>query len=589
MGNASARDGAVSKTDEVEEEMRGSTFVMIDKSGSGGVNGIDEDHVSAGRDGVGGGDADGDGRVGCGEGSGDDDGDGVCVNNNGGIDERGEDGGVSGDVDYRGTPGDNARCLVADGLNGETGDGSGAAVDAATNNGGVHHDGGGVAGGGSCDRGGHTDGGDEGGDRLLAVSTAQFSSLFDEDGRLVDESLFRKLIFKGGLEAVVRREAWKFLFGMYSCSSTARERSALREEQRVKYRVLKYRWQKLLPGNVHLRPDGMDDRLVAVVAAQQAGERQAQAHTPGPASLASEQTQKQQLTFLDIQARVFADRQPFHLEELQKAIRIIDKDVPRTNRDLAYFQKEGISNLLVLRDVLITFAAFHPDVSYAQGMNDLLSRFLEVFDSEVDAYWCFCAFMSHISYSFTGDGMLHKIKVVEDLLKTLDRELFDHLMDEELGGLNFCHRWLLLGFQREFPHDEAVRLFEILSSHHLELTSLEADRVRHQTHISGMQNQEGLVRPELPSVNADYTYELFVCACILLENRPALMACNDMMSIVEFSNSLLGTLDLAAVLRSAEELFYSYCRQSVLDCFADGRAKSRPRGFLASRLSQMFS
>nr|XP_032824487.1 TBC1 domain family member 15-like isoform X2 [Petromyzon marinus] len=578
MGNASAREWAVSKTDEeVDEEMRGSTFVMIDKSGSGDVNGIDEDRVAAGRDGVGGGDADSDGLDGGGEGSGGGDDDGVCVNNNGGIDERGEDGedgGVSGDVDYRGTPGDNTRCLVADGLNSEAGDGNGAAVYAATNNGGVHHDGGGVA---------------EGGDRLLAMSTAQFSSLFDEDGRLVDESLFRKLIFKGGLEAVVRREAWKFLFGMYPCSSTARERSALREEQRVKYRVLKYRWQQLLPGNVHLRPDGMDERLVAVVAAQQAAERQAQAHTPSPALLASEQTQKQQLTFLDIQAQVFADRQPFHLEELQKAIRIIDKDVPRTNRDLAYFQKEGLSNLLVLRDVLITFAAFHPDVSYAQGMNDLLSRFLEVFDSEVDAYWCFCAFMSHISYSFTGDGMLHKIKVVEDLLKTLDRELFDHLMDEELGGLNFCHRWLLLGFQREFPHDEAVRLFEILSSHHLELTSLEADRVRHQTRISGMQNQEGLVRPELPSVNADYTYELFVCACILLENRPALMACDDMMSIVEFSNSLLGTLDLAAVLRSAEELFYSYCRQSVLDCFADGRTKSRPRGFLASRLSQMFS
>ena len=36
-----------------------------------------------------------------------------------------------------------------------------------------------------------------------------------------------------------------------------------------------------------------------------------------------------------------------------------------------------------LRDILITFAAFHPEVSYAQGMNDLLSRFLVVLDNEV--------------------------------------------------------------------------------------------------------------------------------------------------------------------------------------------------------------
>ena len=36
-----------------------------------------------------------------------------------------------------------------------------------------------------------------------------------------------------------------------------------------------------------------------------------------------------------------------------------------------------------LRDILITFAAFHPEASYAQGMNDLLSRFLVVLDNEV--------------------------------------------------------------------------------------------------------------------------------------------------------------------------------------------------------------
>lgn len=40
-------------------------------------------------------------------------------------------------------------------------------------------------------------------------------------------------------------------------------------------------------------------------------------------------------------------------------------------------------NLTVLREVLATFAAFHPKIGYAQGMNDILARFLVVFDSEV--------------------------------------------------------------------------------------------------------------------------------------------------------------------------------------------------------------
>jgi len=37
----------------------------------------------------------------------------------------------------------------------------------------------------------------------------------------------------------------------------------------------------------------------------------------------------------------------------------------------------------MLREILITYATFHQDVGYAQGMNDILARFLYVFDSEV--------------------------------------------------------------------------------------------------------------------------------------------------------------------------------------------------------------
>lgn len=43
-------------------------------------------------------------------------------------------------------------------------------------------------------------------------------------------------------------------------------------------------------------------------------------------------------------------------------------------------------NLTVLRNILLTFVAFHPTIGYAQGMNDILAQFLVVFDSEV----CYC-------------------------------------------------------------------------------------------------------------------------------------------------------------------------------------------------------
>ena len=42
-------------------------------------------------------------------------------------------------------------------------------------------------------------------------------------------------------------------------------------------------------------------------------------------------------------------------------------------------------------------------------------------------------------------------------------------------------RWLLLDFKREFPLEESVRIFEVLSSHYLELNSdkalVETDKV----------------------------------------------------------------------------------------------------------------
>ena len=44
----------------------------------------------------------------------------------------------------------------------------------------------------------------------------------------------------------------------------------------------------------------------------------------------------------------------------------------------------------------------------------------------------------------------------------------------------YC-RWLLLDFKREFPLEDSIRIFEVLSTHYLELTSdkamVETDKV----------------------------------------------------------------------------------------------------------------
>jgi hypothetical protein len=42
----------------------------------------------------------------------------------------------------------------------------------------------------------------------------------------------------------------------------------------------------------------------------------------------------------------------------------------------------------------------------------------------------------------------------------------------------YIYRWLLLDFKREFPFEESIRMFEVLSSHYLELNS---DKARVET------------------------------------------------------------------------------------------------------------
>lgn len=55
------------------------------------------------------------------------------------------------------------------------------------------------------------------------------------------------------------------------------------------------------------------------------------------------------------------------------------------------------------------------EVSYAQGMNDLCSRFLEVLDSEVDTFWSFSCYMERFNKDFMADGLHRKIGEVHYL------------------------------------------------------------------------------------------------------------------------------------------------------------------------------
>lgn len=275
---------------------------------------------------------------------------------------------------------------------------------------------------------------------------------------------------------------------------------------------------------------------------------------------------EEQLKFMEIQAHVYAARQNYSEKLISASIRVIDKDVPRTDRELPQFSGDDNPGLIKLRDSLLTYAFFHPEVGYAQGMNDIMSRFLIVMDTEAEAFWMFVNYMEHFKNDFMEEGMLRKVALVEQLLMKMDRELYDYLQNTDMG-LMFCHRWLLLNFKREFDYSEAIRLFEITSSRHLEVSSVEAELERSKERAKEFVKDNAGSHLEEIYLSPEYPFDIFVCVAMLMECRHMIMDTVDLTAVYQILSNLPTTLDLTNVLRKSEELFYRYCRKTVVDCF----------------------
>ena len=54
--------------------------------------------------------------------------------------------------------------------------------------------------------------------------------------------------------------------------------------------------------------------------------------------------------------------------------------------------------------------------------------------------------------------MKAKLETLRDLLTSLDVALIRHLEARDADDLLACHRWLHLGFKREFPDGESVKI-----------------------------------------------------------------------------------------------------------------------------------
>ncbi|EDO48014.1 predicted protein, partial [Nematostella vectensis] len=237
--------------------------------------------------------------------------------------------------------------------------------------------------------------------RYDPMSAETWKTFLNSSGQIEDVANFRRAVFFGGLSPEVRKDAWKFLLGYFTYSSTSQERADMRKEKEAIY---------LKAQNIRLSMT--DEEYV----------------------------------------------------QFWKVVQCtVDKDVPRTDRSHPYFAGEGNPNIEVMRSILLNYAIHNPEIGYSQGMSDLLSPVLAALQDEVDAFWCFAALMEASVFvtSPKDDAMDKQLAYLRELVRMMQPKFYAHLLIEDDGlDMLFCHRWLLLCFKREFYDEQVLLMWE---------------------------------------------------------------------------------------------------------------------------------
>lgn len=166
----------------------------------------------------------------------------------------------------------------------------------------------------------------------------------------------------------------------------------------------------------------------------------------------------------------------------------IEIDVPRTNPHIALYQFKSVQTSL--QRILYLWAIRHPTSGYVQGINDLVTPFFQTFlteylpqaqiddvekldpltymsqeqlkDVEADTFWCLTKLLEQITdnYIHGQPGILKQVKNLGQLVKRIDRDLYEHFQKENVQFIQFSFRWMNCLLMREFQMSAVIRMWD---------------------------------------------------------------------------------------------------------------------------------
>ncbi|KAK8930941.1 hypothetical protein KSP39_PZI016097 [Platanthera zijinensis] len=138
-------------------------------------------------------------------------------------------------------------------------------------------------------------------------------------------------------------------------------------------------------------------------------------------------------------------------------------DVVRTDSQLEFYGDS--KNMARMSDILAVYAWIDPATGYCQGMSDLLSPFVVLYEDNADAFWCFEMLLRRMRENFQMEGptgVMKQLQVLWKILERTDAVLFEHLSVIGAESLHFAFRMLLVLFRRELSFSEALFMWEMM-------------------------------------------------------------------------------------------------------------------------------
>jgi hypothetical protein len=131
--------------------------------------------------------------------------------------------------------------------------------------------------------------------------------------------------------------------------------------------------------------------------------------------------------------------------------------------------------------ILFIYSYFFPDLSYVQGMNEIIAPIYYIFsfdktygvepsieNIEADTFWTFNCLMTQVKDIFNREkddkdiGLSGKVKRLKLMLKIVDSQLYEHFEKYKLEYSTFAYRWFILFFSQEFLMIDILRLWDYI-------------------------------------------------------------------------------------------------------------------------------